>query len=432
MGHPARLALLVVLCAVSGSLSTRGQEVCPNPPALAPSAAKNIFTPRQEVDLGDVEAEQFERNVHVIHDDDLSAYANRVAGSILAHLPSSDLKVRVILVDLPIVNAFSITGGRIYVTRKAIAFVRDEDELAGLLGHEMGHALTHQSAIDMTRMFHDVLGVTSVGDRKDIFDKFNQFLDNAGRNPKALGQTEREEEPHQYEADQVALYAVAQAGYSPESFVSFFDRLARTQGKTGNWLTDFLGSTKPNEKRLRELHKTLDGLPATCKKAAAPASDAFLAWQANVIAFSDLGHGESLAGLVRRQRLDPPLRTDITQLRFSPDGRYILAQDESSIFIFTSDPLDLIMRVDANDARAAQFTPDSQDIVFDTHGMRVEKWSIAEDRRIDVRELAIPGGCIQTQLSHDGKTLACLDSALGGVAFRRDIWRGNRREEGKL
>jgi hypothetical protein len=408
----AHFTLLTLLWVAFVCPTVRAQQTCPNPPALTPTTARNIFTPQQEVDLGDVEAEMFERNVHVIHDDELSAYANRVASDILAHLPPNDLKIRVILIDLPTVNAFSIAGGRIYVARKAIAFVHNEDELAGLLGHEMGHVLTHQAAIEMTRMFHDVLGVTSVGDRKDIFDKFNQFLDNAARNPKALAQTGREEEPHQYEADQVALYAVAQASYSPESFVSFFDRLARTQGKTGNWLTDFLGETKPNEKRLRELHQTLDALPPPCRNTAAPPSDAFLAWQANVIAFTDLGRDERLTGLLRKERLDPPLRTDITQLKFSPNGRYVLAQDESSILIFTTDPLDLLMRIDAHDARPAQFTQDSEDVVFDTRGMRVEKWNIADARRVDVHEMAIPGGCIQTQLSHNGKTLACLDANL--------------------
>lgn len=402
--------LFAFLCFV---ISSRAQQVCPAPPALAASTAKNIFTPQQEIYLGDVEAEQFERNIHVIHNDDLSAYINGVAARIVAHLPPSELKIRIFLVDLPIVNSFSISGGRIYVTRKAIAFVRNEDELAGLLGHEMGHALTHQQAIDTTRLLHDVLGVDSVGDRKDIFDKFNKLLDNAARNPKAFEQANREEEPKQYEADQVALYSVAQAGYSPQSFVGFFDRLAQTQGKTGSWLSDFLGMTRPNEKRLRELHKTLDGVPAACRVAAAPPSDAFLRWQGSVIAFSDLGRNEQLAGLIERKNLDLPLHTDIRRLRFSPDGHYVLAQDEASIFIFARDPFEILMRIDAREARPAQFTPDSKGVVFNTTGLRVEKWSIDEDRRTDVRELAVTGGCVQTLLSHDGKTLACLDDQFG-------------------
>jgi hypothetical protein len=45
----------------------------------------------------EVEAEQFERNVHVIRDDALTAYANRVAARILLHLPPTELKIRAIL-----------------------------------------------------------------------------------------------------------------------------------------------------------------------------------------------------------------------------------------------------------------------------------------------------------------------------------------------
>ena len=367
--------------------------------------------------MGDVEAEQFERNIHVVHDDELTAYANQVASRVAAHLPPSDLKIRVMLVDLPIVNAFSLAGGRIYVTRKAVAFLQNEHELAGLLGHEMGHALTHQQAIDITRMFRDVIGVTSVGDRKDIFDKFNHFLDNIGRNPRSLEQTGKEEEPHQYEADQVALYAVAQAGYSAESFVTFFDRLAQTQGRTGNWLGDFLGMTKPNEKRLRQLRKTFEDLPQACRTAAAAPSDVFFKWQANVIAFSDLGREERLAGLIESRPLEPPLRTDVTQLKFSPDGNYLLAQDEASIFLYTRKPLELLMRIDAPDAHRAQFTPDSKGMVFDTRGMRVERWNIPEEKRVDIHELAVPRGCLQTLLSHDGQTLACIDEDLGLSLF---------------
>src|ERR1700751_1151459 len=128
MRPPVFFALLLLLCGMPFvSAPVRAQQTCPNPPVLAATTAKNIFTPQQEIDLGDVQAEQIERNVHVIHDDDLSANANRVAASVVAHLPPSDLKIRVILIDLPIVNAFSIAGGRIYVTRKTVAFVRNDD-----------------------------------------------------------------------------------------------------------------------------------------------------------------------------------------------------------------------------------------------------------------------------------------------------------------
>jgi WD40 repeat protein len=390
--------------------SAQAQQKCPAPPGLMASPLPNIFTPQQEVDLGDVEGEQIERKGRVIHDDELTAYLNRVTARLLAQLPPTDLRFRVILVDEPAVDSYSLPGGRIYVSRKMVAFVRSEDELAGLLGHEMGHILTHQLATDMTRMFREVIGVTSVGDRKDVFLKFNQFLDNAARNPKSFEEMSRREEPEQYQADQMALYAAANAGYSPESFVGFFDRLAQTQGKTGDFFSNLFGTTKPDEKRLRLMRKALADLPDVCRTIAATAPSAdFQQWQADVIGYSGLGQPESLIGVLDKKVLDPPLRSDLDHLKFSPDGKFVLAQDDASIFVLARDPLQLLFRLDALDAHAAQFTPDSQSLVFDTRGLRVEKWSISDGKRVEVHEMAIPKGCLQTRLSPDGKALACLN-----------------------
>jgi WD40 repeat protein len=391
-------------------LPVPAQEKCPAPPALTASPEPNIFTPQQEVDLGDVEAEQVESKVHVIHDDELAAYLNHIVNRVLAQLPPTQLHFRVTLIDVPEVNAFTLSGGRIYVTRKMVAFARSEDELADLLSHEMGHALSHQEAIDKTRELRELLGVTSVGDRKDIADKINRLIDNAARNPKVFEKARGEEEPHQYQADQIALYAMANAGYSPLSFADFFDRTAQTRGKTGSWMSDFFGQTSPNEKRLREIRKSIDDLPPACRNITAPAPSAeFQQWQADVIGYSGLGQPESLVGALDKKVLDPPLRSDIEHLKFSPDGKFVLAQDDASIFVLSRNPLHLLFRLDATDAHAAQFTPDSQSVVFDTRGMRVEKWSISDEKRVDVHEMAIPKGCIQTRLSPDGKTLACLN-----------------------
>ena len=423
----ARYALVILVLSTPGALSA--QERCPAPSILTPPSGTNIFTEQQEVDLGDVMAEQVERNFRVIHDDELAVPLNRVAASLLAHMPPTQLRIRVMLVDLPIVNAFSLPGGRIYVARKMVAFLHNDDELAGLLGHEMGHILTHQGAIQMTRLFQQVLGITTVGDRQDIFDKFNRLIDNAARDPKAFHLERTLEEPHQYQADDVALYAVANAGYSTQAFVQFFDRLTQVQGKTGNLLSDLLGWTKPNEKRLREIHKSLDALPSTCAQIpAAPPSADFLKWQSEVVAYSGTGRKEVLTAVIAKKILEPPLRTDLSHLKFSPDGHYVLAQDDSNVFVLSRDPFAVLFRIDAPEAQAAQFTPDSQNVVFVTRGLRVEAWNIAAGQRTTVYEVAIPVGCMQSLLAPDGKTLACFNSefefslvdvATGNVLFEK-------------
>ena len=361
------------------------------------------------MDLGDVEAERIERSVPVIQDDELAAYLNKIAKRIVDQLPPTQLQIRVMLIDLPIVNAFSLPGGRIYVTRKMVAFARSDDELAALLSHEMGHILSHQGGIDMTRQLHDVIGVTSVGDRKDIAEKTNRLMDNAARNIKVFQKTGSEEEPHQYQADQLALYALADAGYAPSTFADFFDRLAQTNGKSGNWISDLFGNQTTNEKRLHEIRKSIDALPAACRQqAASPPTPEFLAWQTDVIAYSGLGRKDILTGVVDKRVLDPPLRSDVSTLKFSPDGKYVLAQDDSSVFVLSREPLQLLFRIDAEDSRPAQFTPDSQSVVFDTRKMRVEEWRIADQERTSVHEMTIPKGCDVARLSPDGNTFACM------------------------
>jgi WD40 repeat protein len=390
--------------------SASAQSKCPAPPPLQGTGAPNIFSPQQEIYLGEVEAAAVEHNLRFIHDERMTGHLNRIAGRLLAQLPPTQLKFQVFLVDSPEIDSFSLAGGRIYITRKMVAFTQNDDEVAGLIGHEIGHVLSHQFGTDMTALFQQILGVTSVGDRKDIAEKFNRFIDNGARNPKALEKWNNREEPQQYQADQVALYAAASAGYSPERFVAFFDRLAQTKGRTGGFLISLLRATTPDEKRLRLLRKSLEELPVACRGAApTQAADDFSQWQADVIGYSELDLPENLVGLLNKSSLDPPLRADITNLKFSPDGKYVLAQDESSVFVLARAPFSLLYRFDARDAHPAQFTPDSQSIVFDTRGLRVERWDVAGQKKAAAHELTILGGCIQTKLSPDGDTLACLD-----------------------
>lgn len=409
-------ALVFAMCFLTGP--SFAQQSCPPPQALTATSSKNIFTPQQEIDLGDILAEMSERDLRVIHDDELAAHANDVARNILGHLPPNQLDFRVYIYNLPVVNSLSISGGRIYVSRKMVAFLHSDDELAALLSHEMGHILTHQTAIQMTLLLHDVLDVNSVGDRKDISDKVNKLFDNLARNPGALERVAAAEERNQDEADKMALYALAGAGYPPQSLLEFFDRLAETRGKTGNWLSDVFAETKPNELRLRLMRKSLESMPSSCLRAAAESNnDEFLKWQARVIAYSGSGRKESLIGLTARISLDPPLRTDINHLKFSPDGQYALAQDDSSVFVFSREPFQLLFRIEAPDARPAQFSPDSQKVVVLTHSLRLEIWDIQTDERSELHEFSIPGGCIQSVITNNGKLLACANSNLDLVLY---------------
>jgi WD40 repeat protein len=403
-----RLAIMFLSLLLLPSVGA-AQQNCPLPPAVQPvSKDADIFSDQQEVDLGDAMAASFAQQVKIVRDDTLNEYLRNLGDRLVKHLPPTELKFRFYLMELPEVNAFSMVGGRVYVSRKMVALARTDDELAGVLAHELGHIVTHQSAIEMTARFREVLGIKQVGDRSDIFEKFHLLVENQSRKP---GHRGGEEEKHQYVADQVALYAMARAGYAPHAYVDLWDRFQQIHGKTGSWVSDLFGNTKPSERRLREMLKNVAALPAGCAEIPAGARTAeFAQWQRDVVSYSGAASEESLPGLVLKQTLARPLRPDISNLRFSPDGKYLLAQDEGGIHILTRDPLAVLFYIPVPDAASAVFTPDSQSLVFHNRSLRVESWSIAGQRRNWVHEITVLHLCLQSELSPDGTVLACLNS----------------------
>lgn len=398
----------------------RAQNSCPAPPPVRGTAKGNIFTDQQEMDLGDAMAERDEKDFHVIHSDQLNAYVNGIAQRLLAQMPPTQLKFRIVLVDLPVVNAFTMPGGRIYVTRKLVAFARSEDELASVLGHELGHALTHQPAADMSRLFREVLDVTEVGDRADIFLKYNQMIDNAAR--KQLRFNFEEDRQEQLVADRYGLYALTRAGYWPAAMATFWDRRAQTEGKTGNWLTDLFGGTTPNQQRLRQMRQPIP-MPVACIAPRLATSTAFQSWQQSVIAYTAFGGLQSLPGLVWQRQLSPPLESEISNVRFSPDGKYLLAQDDFNVYLLSREPLRDIFRIPVDDVEPATFTPDSQSILIWTRSLHVEKWSVTSQMRTEVHEVVTPEACSQTGVSPDGTIAACIQTAFaqGGLRFNLSL-----------
>ena len=129
------LCIFVVLVAGQWAVSLNAQQPC-QPPVLPPSQQPNIFTEAQDSDLGDAEAAQIQRHYKVIDDDALTAHLTEIGNRIVKYLPPTNMRFQFFLVDLPTANAFEISGGRIYISRKLIGFANNEDEIAGVISHE--------------------------------------------------------------------------------------------------------------------------------------------------------------------------------------------------------------------------------------------------------------------------------------------------------
>jgi WD40 repeat protein len=382
--------------------SSDGACALPNLPST--SRGPNIFSDQQEEWLGDVIDQTFRKDFHVVEDPD--GYLQKLGERLLAQLPPTKMHYRFVIVDAPDLNSFGTAGGRIYIFRRIISFAQNEDELAALLGHEIGHMVTHQAAIEFSGWLGE-LNVHAVGDRQDIFNKWNQLVDNAAKIH--IHSSDKREQGEQLIADRIGLYAMARAGYDPTHAVDFLDRLFQTKRKTGGFWSDFFGRTSPESKRLREVMRNATPLPGSCISPLPSDSPAhFTSWQKAVVESKIATAKEDVQGILKKTSLAPPLRGDLHSILFSPDGAYVLAQDESSVFLLSRDPLQNLFRIDAPDAHNAQFSPDSHSVVFYDKEFRVEKWDIAGKQRVSIHQVTLPMQCVQTRLSPTGDALACM------------------------
>lgn len=366
-----------------------------------------IFNEEQENVLGDFIDAQHRREYRVV-EGPLNDYLQKIGARLLAGAPPTKMRVSFLLIESPEVNALTFPGGHIYVTTKLITSSRSEDEVAAVLGHELGHALMRHPSATSTRLLKLVLGVETLGDNKDIEAKLHQLQENIGQKRNKLHEVYSEREAEQENSDALGLYLAARAGYRPEAFAEFWSRVFEAE-KTGNAFTNFFRAVPLNEKRLAGILKTARQLPAGCHTAVASDAPAFKSWQQQVLENKPSAPATPSAEVaeINAIPLKDPLRPDIERLRYSANGKYLLSQDEFGISIFDRDPLKFAFRIDAESASPARFTPDSSAVIFGDEQLRVQSWSVSTRQREFLRDVW-NGNCALAEISPTGKYLACV------------------------
>ena len=181
----------------------------------------------------------------------LQAYVNDVGQRLgkVSHLPNETWTFT--LLDDPTVNAFAMPGGYIYVTRGILAHLNSEAQLAGVLGHEIGHVTARHSAQRITQQQLAGLGLGIAGIFSEGFARYSQAAQTAlGLMFLKYGRDDENQ------ADQLGVqYAVA-AGYDPREIPATYAMLKRVADQGGQRLPSFL-STHPDpgsrEERTRSL-----------------------------------------------------------------------------------------------------------------------------------------------------------------------------------
>lgn len=105
-----------------------------------------LVSERREIAIGEEVAIAVEKEYPVYKDAELAAYVDQIGQTLARNSDRPNIKYRFKVLDSPIANAFATPGGNIYITRGMIGVLDDEAELAGVIGHEIGHVAARHSA----------------------------------------------------------------------------------------------------------------------------------------------------------------------------------------------------------------------------------------------------------------------------------------------
>src|SRR5690625_688177 len=218
--------------------------------AINPATGSRQFTlysEAQEIEMGETYDPEIVAEMGLYPDDRLQDYINELGTKLAAlserpHLPWS-FKV----LDDPIVNAFALPGGYIYVTRGILAHLNSEAELAGVLGHEIGHVTARHSVGRMSTQqlarFGLALGTAVRPELEGVAG-----LASAGLQLAFLKYGRDDER----QADDLGVRYMLRANYDPREMPHVFEMLERvTEDAGGGDVPEWL-STHPNPGNRRE------------------------------------------------------------------------------------------------------------------------------------------------------------------------------------
>ncbi len=268
---PARKArcmpsLLPLMLALTLALSACGSKVV-NP--VSGRSERSVMDEATEVAEGAKAHQQVLAEYGAYANPNLQAYVNALGQKLAQQSHRAQLKWTFTVLDSPEVNAFALPGGYVYVTRGIMAYLDSEAELAGVVGHEIGHVTARHGAQRATRqqtagvgvLLATVLGVVlesrGVGGAAQAASEVSQGV--------AAGYVATYSREQETQADQLGAEYLVRNRYDPQNMVDVINVLksqerfaadaAKAEGRAvpagGNWLA----SHPSNDKRLADIQQ---------------------------------------------------------------------------------------------------------------------------------------------------------------------------------
>jgi beta-barrel assembly-enhancing protease len=184
--------------------------------------AGNWYSIDSEIRMGKQYSMEIEKSAHMVTDPVVVEYVNRIGQNIVKN---SDCKVpfTIKVIDSDEINAMALPGGFFYVNSGLIMAADEEAELAGVMAHETAHVCAHHAAREMTRMNYVQIGsIPLIIFTQGSWTGYGIYEAAQLAVPITFLQFSRNFEA---EADWLGLQYMYKAGYDPQAFIQFFEKI---------------------------------------------------------------------------------------------------------------------------------------------------------------------------------------------------------------
>ena len=214
----------------------------------------NFYSLEHEIQLGKQLSAEVERQAKFINDPVVTEYVNRV-GQNLVRNSDAQVPFTIKVIDSDVVNAFALPGGFFYVNSGLILHADEESELAGVMAHEIAHVCARHGTKQATKgeiaqlaMIPAMIFIPYTLAGYAIYQGMQFAI------PMAFLQFTRTDEA---EADYLGLEYMYKAGYDPNAFVAFFEKVASDEKKQPGTIPKIFSTHPPTPERIKASQKEI-------------------------------------------------------------------------------------------------------------------------------------------------------------------------------
>ncbi|MCB9757389.1 MAG: M48 family metalloprotease [Candidatus Omnitrophica bacterium] len=211
-----------------------------------------LYGSEKEINLGNAVAAQIEKETKFVADLDINTRVRSIFDRLVKVCDRKDLVFTVRIIDDETVNAFSIPGGYVYIYKGLLDKLKDDDEIAGVLGHEIGHITAKHSLKRIQKSYgYTLMQIASIGSGDaELAQGVNAILTTL------YFAYSREDE---FEADELAVKYTRKAGFDPSKMTAVLEVLQAEEEKSSLRQVNYFRTHPYPKERMAVVNKAVTG-----------------------------------------------------------------------------------------------------------------------------------------------------------------------------